>query len=89
MTHKEFVYKIGAESANKLYALYDFAAENGLKVRVRTYTSACGDFCIFIYDKKVQSSYVVGFDGNFEDDKLTIDYCIEESFEWIKEYRGI
>ena len=32
MTHQEFVNKIGVESAKKLYALYDFAAENGLKV---------------------------------------------------------
>ena len=89
MTHQEFVNKIGVESAKKLYALYDFAGENGLKVKVRTYTNVCGDFCIFIYDKKVKNSYMAGFDGDFGDDKLTIDYCIGLSFEWIKEYRGL
>ena len=90
MTHQEFVNKIGVESAKKLYALYDFAAENGLKVKVRTYTNVCGDFCIFIYDKKVKSSYMVGFDGEFDVSiGLTIDYCIDQSFAWIKEYRGV
>ena len=89
MTHQEFVNKIGGESAKKLYALYDFAGENGLKVKVRTYPNACGDFCIFIYDKKVKPSYMVGFDGDFEDSKLTIDYCIGQSFEWIRKYRGV
>lgn len=89
MTHQEFVNKIGSESAKKLYVLYDFAGENGLKVKVRTYPNDCGDFCIFIYDKKVKSSYMVGFDGDFDSDKLTIDYCIEQSFEWIKKYRNI
>ena len=88
MTHQEFVNKIGSESAKKLYALYDFAGENDLKVKVRTYPNVCGDFCIFIYDKKVKSSYMVGFDGDFDSDKLTID-CIEQSFEWIKKYRNI
>jgi hypothetical protein len=86
MTHQEFVNKIGSESAKKLYALYDLACENGLKVKVRTFANVCGDFCIFIYDKKVKSSYMVGFDGNFGDGKLTIDYCIGQAVEWINEY---
>ena len=88
MRHQEFVNKIGSESAKKLYALYDLGGENGLKVKVRTYPNVCGDFCIFIYDKSVKSSYMVGFDGNFEG-SLSIDYCINQAVEWIKKYRGI
>lgn len=87
MTHQEFVKKIGSESAKKLYALYDLANENGLKVKVRTFTNVCGDFCIFIYDKKVKSSYMVGFDGDYESTMgFSIDYCIDEAVKWINEY---
>ena len=87
MTHQEFVNKIGSESAKKLYALYDLAGENGLKVKVRTFTNVCGDFCIFIYDKKVKSSYMVGFDGDYESIMgFSIDYCIDEAVKWINEY---
>lgn len=87
MTHQEFVDRIGSESAKKLYALYDLGGENGLKVKVRTYPNVCGDFCIFIYDKSVRDSYIVGFDGCFDSQfKLTIDYCIDQSMRWIKDY---
>ena len=87
MTHQELVNKIGSESAKKLYSLYDFAGENGLKVRVRCVPNmVCGDFTIFIYDKKVKDSYMVGFDGDFGGSHLTFDYCLEQSFLWIREY---
>ncbi len=87
MTHQQFVNKIGSESAKKLYALYDLAGENGLKVKVRTYPNVCGDFCIFIYDKAVKSSYMVGFDGDFAAEyHLSPDYCIEQAVKWIKKY---
>lgn len=88
MTLKELVNKIGSESKKKLDALFDFAEENGLKVKVRICPNVC-NFTIFIYDKKVKSTYMVGFDGNFDSDKLTLDYCIGQSFEWIKKYRGV
>ena len=87
MTHQEFVNKIGPESAKKLYALYDYAGERGLKVKVRTYANNCGDFCIFIYDKRVKSSYMVGFDGCFDSLLLTPDYCIAQACYWIKNYK--
>ena len=85
MTHQEFVNKIGSESTKKLYALYDLGGENGLKVKVRTYPNVCGDFCIFIYDKSVKQSYMVGFDGDF-DSETNVDYCIAESVKWIEDY---
>jgi len=87
MTHQELINKIGSESSKRLYALYDYAVENGLKVKVRCVPNmVCGDFTIFIYDKRVKSSYMVGFDGCFEGSKLTFDYCLAQSFNWIKEY---
>ena len=87
MTHQELVKKIGSESAKKLYALYDFGGENGLKVKVRCVPNmVCGDFTIFIYDKRVKDSYMVGFDGSFDSEKLSFDYCVAQSFVWIREY---
>ena len=87
MTYQEFVKKIGEDVAKKLYALYDLAEKNGLKVKVRTYKNNCGDFCIFIYDKKVKNSYMVGFDGYYNPDyKLTPEYCIGQSVWWIERY---
>lgn len=87
MTHQEFVNKIGSESAKKLYALYDLAGEKGLKVKVLTYPRTVSDFCIFIYDKSVKSSYMVGFDGEFDGSTIaTPDYCIKQSVKWIERY---
>ena len=87
MTYKDFEKKIGKENANKLNKLRVFAANGHLKVVVRKYPCACGDFCIFIYDKRVKPSYMVGFDGDFDTSTgCTIGKCIDQSFSWIKDY---
>ena len=39
--------------------------------------------------KKVKSSYIVCFVGYFSGCLQTFDYCIEQSFEWIRKYRGV
>ena len=34
--------------------LKEYAKEHGLEIRFRDHTTPLGDFCIFIYDKKVE-----------------------------------
>jgi len=66
---------------NKLKAV---AKENGLEVRFRNHTTNMGDFCIFIYDKSVRKSYMVGFDGNWNSKKLTFNACLRSAYHWIE-----
>ena len=66
---------------NKLKAV---AKENGLEVRFRNHTTNMGDFCIFIYDKSVRKSYMVGFDGNWNSKKLTFNVCLRSAYSWIE-----
>lgn len=86
MTYKEFLKKIGEDSTKSLTELCNLASKNGLKVKVRTFENKCGDFCIFIYDKSVKSSYIVGFDGYYNSESLSIDVCISYAFAWVKVY---
>ncbi len=82
MNYKEFLKKIGEDSAKELTELCNFASKNGLKVKVRTFANNCGDFCIFIYDKAVKPSYMVGFDGYYNSEDLSINVCISYAFAW-------
>lgn len=59
MTHKEIINKIDKESEEKLNDLCKMAEENNPQVKVRAKKN---DFTIFIYDKKIKQSYMVGFD---------------------------
>ena len=86
MTYKEFLKKIGEDSAKNLTELCNSASKNGLKVKVRTFKNSCGDFCIFIYDKSVKSSYIVGFDGYYNSKDLSIDACIDYANSWLSIY---
>ena len=69
---------------NKLKAI---AKENGLEVRFRDHKTNMGDFCIFIYDKSVRKSYIVGFDGLWEiieGSMLSFESCLNSAYYWIK-----
>lgn len=66
---------------NKLKTI---AKENGLEVRFRNHTTNMGDFCIFIYDKSVRKSYMVGFDGNWNSKKLIFNVCLRSAYKWIE-----
>lgn len=52
-----------------------------------------GDFCFFIYDKKKQDRYLVGYDGDWDGEgvvdgqKLTFDYCLGETKKYIEDYK--
>jgi len=63
------------------------AKENGLEVKFRNHRTKMGDFCIFIYDKSVRKSYIVGYDGLWgivEFSKLSFKSCLEKAYNWIE-----
>ena len=69
---------------NKLKAV---AKENGFEVRFHDHKTNMGDFCIFIYDKSVRKSYMVGFDGLWgivEYSRLSFKSCLENAYNWIE-----
>jgi len=60
------------------------AKENGLEVRFHDHKTNAGDFCIFIYDKSVRNSYIVGFDGYWNSKTLPFDVCLRSAYHWIE-----
>ncbi len=60
------------------------AKENGLEVRFHKHTTNMGDFCIFIYDKSVRKSYIVGFDGSWNSKTSPFDVCLRLAYNWIE-----
>ena len=66
---------------NKLKAV---AKENGLGIRFRDHKTNQGDFCIFIYDKSVRKSYIVGFDGSWGSKTSPFDVCLRLAYNWIE-----
>lgn len=66
---------------NKLKAV---AKKNGLEVRFHNHNTNAGDFCIFIYDKSVRKSYMVGFDGNWDSKTVPFDVCLCSAYKWIE-----
>ena len=78
-----------ADYKERLEELKKKADEKGLKIVFRDVTMGPGDFCIFIYDKKKQQQYLVGFDGYWQarrNDTLSFDYCYNQAEEYIKKY---
>jgi hypothetical protein len=63
------------------------AKENGLEVRFHDHRTNMGDFCIFIYDKSVRKSHIVGYDGLWEiveHSRLSFKSCLEKAYNWIE-----
>lgn len=88
MKKKELEQRIGPDSVSKLRYLEAFAKMNGLAVKVKVKEGGpTGDFTVFIYDKNVKKSYMVGFDGTFDGyGKLTFDYCVNQGVMWLNKY---
>ena len=66
---------------NKLKAV---GKDNGLEVRFHDHKTNMGDFCIFIYDKSVRKSYMVGFDGSWGSKTSPFDVCLHLAYNWIE-----
>lgn len=69
---------------SKINELKAVAETHGLKVRFHDHNTNMGDFCIFIYDKSVRKSYMVGFDGNWDSKTLPFDVCLKSAYNWIE-----
>lgn len=67
----------------KLADVRDLAKRSGLGIVVRTHDFY---FTIFVYDKRVKKSYMVGFDGGFLDEKLNFSHCLKQTEDWIRGY---
>lgn len=62
------------------------AKAKGLEVRFHDHKTNSGDFCIFIYDKSISKSYIVGFDGLWDIvpfSLLSFDNCLSKAYKWI------
>ena len=44
------------------------------------------DFTIFIYDKRVKKSYLIGFDGNRTSQRLGLEQCCNQAKNYILNY---
>lgn len=64
--------------------LKEVAKSNGLEVRFHDHKTNMGDFCIFIYDKSVRKSYMVGFDGDWKSDTTDFGFCLRQAYNWIE-----
>ena len=69
--------------------LKDLCKDKGLTIRFRDKKNDAGDFTIFIYDKSVQSSYLVGYDGywNPKYSDLTFKKCAQLALKYINNYK--
>lgn len=76
-------YKDGLEELTEL------ANQDNLIIKFREYKSrnhSGDDFTIFIYDKNVRKSYLVGFDGSWNESHYNFHYCYEQAKGWIEKY---
>lgn len=64
--------------------LKETAKKNGLEVRFHDHKTNMGDFCIFIYDKSVRKSYIVGYDGNWNSEVVPFNVCLRSAYHWIE-----
>lgn len=66
----------------------ELAKNHKLEVRFRDKAMPSEDFCIFIYDKRVQKSAIVGFDGSWNGiAELNFARCYQEAVDFIENYR--
>lgn len=80
------------DAKNKVAELEKYAKEHGYdKVVFRDRTTNQGDFCIFLYNKKIQPKrYCVGFDGEWSakaDTQWNFDNCIQAAYKYIDSYK--
>ena len=64
--------------------------EKNLKIVFRDRTTNSGDFAFFIYDKKKQDRYLIGYDGDWnakDDENTSFKSCIEATYEYIENYK--
>ena len=64
------------------------AIDKGLKVVFRNKKLDSGDFCFFIYNKKKQDRYLVGYDGYWDENSIvSFEHCAEQTIKYIEDYK--
>ena len=74
----------------KVKEVIDLGKEKGLKIVFRDRTMNSGDFCFFIYDKKKQDRYLVGYDGDWDtndNDATSFNSCLNATKKYIETYK--
>jgi hypothetical protein len=90
---KEFITESQKPSdyKDKVNEVINLGKEKGLKVVFRDRPMNTGDFCFFIYDKKKQDRYLVGYDGNWKASNTPgdydFDYCLGQTKKFINNYK--
>ena len=68
-----------------LKEIRDLAKSKGMSVVMRK-GSYPNDFTIFIYDKRVKKSYLIGFDGNRDSKEFNLENCCNDAKNYILNY---
>lgn len=77
------------EKTRELYLrLRSKCLENGMSIRVNGVSNmdACGEFCVFLYDKNVQKRYLVGYDGVWHCSRYGFYNCLEDVSHYLDTY---
>lgn len=64
--------------------LKEEAKSYGCNIRFSTRKTPCGDFHIFVYDKSLQDTYLVGYDGSFGGKTWNPERCVGLARHWLK-----
>ena len=72
--------------SDKINTLRRYLKRNGMELRFRNTKTMAGDFCIFLYDKSMQSRYLVGYDGSWDKDNKGFLECINQVYGYIFGY---
>ena len=73
----------------KIQEITNLAKEKGLKVVFRNKKNNMGDFCFFIYDKRKQNRYLIGYDGDWDADinsNTSFNGCYNATLKYIEQY---
>lgn len=80
--------KLDKETRELYLRLRSKCLENGMGIRVKGVSKidACGEFCIFLYDKNVQKGYLVGYDGVWHGSRYGFYSCLEDVSHYLDTY---
>lgn len=85
---KTWLYKLDEKTRELYLRLRSKCSENGMSIRVNgaSKMDACGDFCIFLYNKNVQKRYLVGYDGVWHGGIYGFNSCLEQVLHYLDTY---
>lgn len=75
--------------SEKIQNLINLGKEKGLDIVFRNRKTNTGDFCFFVYDKRKQNRYLIGYDGDWDTDinsNTSFDSCYNATLKYIEQY---